>query len=322
MNLYLLKIKIKSPFVTPLHSDTLYGHFCWGYRYSYGEEKLETFLEQQKENISLIFSNGFFENYLPTPVLNPFKPAKIEKFKQILSSKLGLSEFETLSYMKKLKGIFTVHKDLFFKYVNNFNELKLYLEDDFRKELKNEEDEFCKTEIVSHNTINRITGTVVKEGGFFQKEERFYKPDTIMDIYVKADETIYTELNEVLKYIEYTGYGADKSTGKGNFEIYSFDEYEFPMQENFNAVMTLSNTVPSVNDPVDATYNLITKYGKVVQNKNPFKKPVLMFTPGSVFRTKNRVNYLGHLVKNVHKDGNIVHSGMGIPVYLNVIEEG
>ena len=35
---YKLYLKPLSPFQTPLHSDTIFGHICWAIRYLYGEK--------------------------------------------------------------------------------------------------------------------------------------------------------------------------------------------------------------------------------------------------------------------------------------------
>lgn len=45
MVLYELKLKIKSPFMTPWQSDILFGHMAWSYRERFGEEALSEWLE-------------------------------------------------------------------------------------------------------------------------------------------------------------------------------------------------------------------------------------------------------------------------------------
>ena len=42
--LYRYNIRPKSPVMTPLMSDTFFGHFCWALGYEKGEGFLEDFL--------------------------------------------------------------------------------------------------------------------------------------------------------------------------------------------------------------------------------------------------------------------------------------
>ena len=88
--LYKLTISPYSSFSYPIQSDTLFGAFCWSYKYLYGTEKLEEFLDiciTQKPPI--IFSNMFFENTLPIPLytLNKIKNIDcgkdLQKYKKI-----------------------------------------------------------------------------------------------------------------------------------------------------------------------------------------------------------------------------------------------
>ena len=44
-----ITIKPTSPFITSLQSDTIFGHFAWGYRYCFGENRLKELLYDFKE---------------------------------------------------------------------------------------------------------------------------------------------------------------------------------------------------------------------------------------------------------------------------------
>ena len=67
--LYRITIKPISSFVSKLQSDTFFGAFCWSYKYLYGDEQLEIFLDECLQGKpKVIFSNAFPAGYLPVPL--------------------------------------------------------------------------------------------------------------------------------------------------------------------------------------------------------------------------------------------------------------
>jgi len=73
-----ITIKPTSPFITPLQSDTIFGHFAWGYRYCFGEKKLNELLKTFKQKPFIVFSDGFIKGTLPKPFLKPYLPKNEE----------------------------------------------------------------------------------------------------------------------------------------------------------------------------------------------------------------------------------------------------
>ena len=69
MLLYKVVIETTGHFVTPIKGDTLFGHFCWSYRESFGESRLEHDIlngytqSQPKIIFSDAYAHGYF--YLP-----------------------------------------------------------------------------------------------------------------------------------------------------------------------------------------------------------------------------------------------------------------
>jgi hypothetical protein len=93
----------------------------------------------------------------------------------------------------------------------------------------------------------------------------------------------------------------------------------------------LSNYVPCQNDPQTGFYKAITKYGKLGghfasssiipdSNPTPFKYPLVMFEPGSVFEMDNMKTHYGRIIQGIHfaDNVNIVHYGMAYPMPLTI----
>ena len=80
--LFRYKIRPVSPIMTPLMSDTLFGHFCWAVRYEKGEDYLENFLSSYKKGNPppVLFSSALISGYLPRPVLPPPKRKRMSEF--------------------------------------------------------------------------------------------------------------------------------------------------------------------------------------------------------------------------------------------------
>jgi len=176
---------------------------------------------------------------------------------------------------------------------------------------------------VYKNTINRLTGRTKKEGGLFAHDETYYREDSKISIFVKVSEDYTKEyLFNLFEFIEYSGYGKRKSTGKGHFVIKSINEFKFKAPDTPSGYVTLSNYVPAPNDPIDGFYEIMIKRGKLgghyanCKSIDPFKKPLRMFRAGSVFKIKEYKEYYGSLVRNIHNINKIVHYGYAFPVSM------
>lgn len=348
-----IKIKLKSSVITPFMADTIFGHLAWAVKYLYGEDFLKDFLTQYNELPPFVTSNGFPEGFLPRPCTDMLSADEEEK---LLESYYKTPKINGLIALKNLKKFSLIHSETFYKLIGDYSEYNLYelvytdkyCPDNFRtrpEECKNPLQEcrilnpkivkpcpYVMTEnkagIVSRNTINRISNTVLAGGGFYQQNETFYRPGAKFDIYVKYQEEYHQEIKDAFEFVAKSGYGKDKSTGKGNFEIIDFTEFSFPECAHPYAYMSLSNYVPSQNDPVDGKYKLITKFGKLggdyaksaIEDDSvllPFKKPLIMFEAGSFFKVKDGPkDYYGRMINDIHKNGKIVHYGLSYPLYF------
>lgn len=65
--LYRYKITPGSPLITPLMSDTFFGHFCWAVLYHKGEDYLSDLLDSFDNGnpAPVLFSSAFFRGICP-----------------------------------------------------------------------------------------------------------------------------------------------------------------------------------------------------------------------------------------------------------------
>ena len=315
------KIKMLSSLRTYLQSDTIFGHICWGMRYLKGEEYLKDFLEQYEDDVLLLISDAFPEGCLPRPLLPSLKHEEIDN----MAREGNKTKFE---FMRRLKGI---KKEKWIP-VSLWEEIKSEASEKqiTMKLLKESEKDKEKErhEITAHNTISRNTNTTLEEGGLYFTTDAWFNGR--MDIYVKFRDDEVKRLWEYIwkEYIEKTGFGKDKSTGKGEIKIdidSSFDFNVFDV-EDYNCLMSLSGVAfQRWPENLNASYKLRTKYGKLggdfAIRGNPFKKPVIMMEPGAIFYDTKNIPLRGQLLKNIHTDSRIRHYGLPFTIPLRIRNE-
>lgn len=321
-----LTINLKSSLITPFQADTLFGHICWAIRFLYGEAsgRLEKFLASYENNDPppLLISDGFPKGFLPKPIISPITPDDLENIvgKEDRVKKAGI--------IKEIKNLEYIPKDLFFELTasgslnpkNLFDTLFLHYEKIGKTALM----EVPMT--IQHNSINRMNQTTT---GLFFQEERFFKKDgNSFDVYLKTTMP-FDEIEGIFRFISEQGYGRDKSTGKGHFEIEINEGIDLPESGHPNAFMSLSSYMPHDKAPTNGHYRLIHKYGKLggifakgTLEKNPFKKPLIMFAAGSTFYDTdfNKNKIYGRLIPDVHHDPRIRHYGYAFPLGIRIEE--
>ncbi len=323
MKHYKITWTVRSPVETELQSDTIFGHFCWILLHKKGKDELESFLEDLKKSPIFVLSSAFPKGYIPFPIALPVPIADFERLRVMLKwsdSKEDKIKFALLK--KKLKKSRWISASYWYKNHDNFSLPALYYDvwnktnNDINKLF--EDQDILKIrpfreEVVSitYNSINRITGTTSKEGAsLYNEPATFYGENAQFESYLSTDQFTKDELDELFKIIESGGFGKKKNTGKGHFKI-TLEEFDPPQCNDPNAYLVLSNTIPAPDDPTDCFYNGFTKFGKLGSNysstKSPFKYPLFMFAPGSVFIGEKKP--VGTLMQNVHPDDdNIVQN--------------
>jgi len=311
MKNYKATIRPRSSFVTPLDSDTLFGSICWLIRWNYGEKKLNDFLAEYQDAPPLLISSGFQTGCIPMPVTKGVSRKKVrELVKKYYGDLKPKVMNEVIRLLKKINKEKYIPLSTFNEYIDNFstaNILEFILdadsdsfEDKYRQIFKRKKP-FSTVEDKYHNMINRISNNTA-EGQLFTKSEISFNDD--IDIYLRFPESKYEYWQDILKAMEYEGFGGKKSTGKGQFSLVDFKEASLPKPKNPTHFITLANYVPLKSVP-EGYYNLKIKRGKLGsifsrKSYSPWKKPIVFYQPGSTFELDSRDRYYGGLISKVH----------------------
>ncbi|MBE2281778.1 MAG: hypothetical protein IAE91_15435 [Ignavibacteriaceae bacterium] len=230
----------------------------------------------------------------------PF-PLKQVKVKFERSSKV--EEIENFSKLKERRGL---------KHIDA-RSLNYFINGDFSGFIKATEDLIESKqsagliEILRTNTkISRVT-SAAEEGKLFTHKYHYAAEGTGFFILIKiVNQKLFEEFDceGILLDVFNTGYGKKKSAGAGNFEVTGMlqDFNEIKQPETSTGFMTLSNYLPSVEDEItNPVYTYFVKYGKLgeyfSQSEKPFKKPLILFEPGSCFDTNKQSNLFGRCTR-------------------------
>ena len=334
-NIWKIKLKPKSSFLTPIQSDTLFGSMIWALKMIEGEEFIETLVEETKNyNPPFIFSNPIINGNYPifgelskefldeidNVKLKEFDRKKIEFYKAIKKKKyISRGVFEELLNGKKLEQIYLdvlEGKRDFSNLEKRKNPRNSKISEDFLEEILNGKTDENKTINESRksfiiegrirNQINRL-GSIKEEENdtrlFEQNEIKFFE-ETEIEIFVKIrDDFDIKKFEYGLKYISFNGYGKSASTGKGQFEIIEIEpEKIFRERKAKNSFVVLSNYIPNIEDDVEViNSNLLTKKPKAYMTENPFKNYFICYTEGSYFKGKSD-SVKGRVLENLKKD--------------------
>ncbi|MDY7019135.1 MAG: hypothetical protein SU899_03560 [Chloroflexota bacterium] len=302
MKWYRIKFKAKSWFSSDWQADTIWGHLCWGLNHLYGEQKLSDFIAAyNKQQPLVLVSNGFPDDLLPRPIL-PQVP---------LDSRAELEE---------QKEQFKRQKDAKKATFLDYEEFALALKGEIIFPSSKAK---IKQRVTLKNQINRITNTTgTGEGTLYPFEEYYYNTITI---YAKIAEGFEDTAQRLFDYLAKTGYGKRKSVGYGWLEMLEFEPFSgFDSPSDANGFVSLSNFVPAAQDPAQGYWNTLIKYGKLgeeyANSDNPFKKPLLMLTAGSVFYDSAIREYYGKLVAELNTSHpKVVQYGFALPVPMKII---
>ena len=319
-------LRPQSSFKTPLRSDTLFGLLCWAIRQTSGEKMLVELLQlfsQRKPPflLSSVFpftrKNSDRTHYLPRPCWKPLSLHDVSKDIPV--------DLEVLASLKKYKKLRYLSQDTFLQVAEgNMSLLEL-----FKSQLKEKEVEPL-TRQVAHNTINRLSNSVLEEGGFFFTEEYSCPVGCGLYFLLEADPEHFPVLNAALSFLQHFGMGGDRSTGKGSFTIEIADFNLFSNLSTGNYQITLSLYYPLDEErqfylklPDSLWYHLAVRKGKVggafLQLEDFWKDTVIMFEEGSVFPyLKNHPLGQNPIVKKHPFE--VQAYGFAFPVRLNIKE--
>ena len=309
MNTYRLRIKPQSSFLTPWQADTIFGSLCWILFWREGPDTLSQFLQDYKNgDPPFVLSDGLPGDLCPAPLHMSLRRSKDD----------NLEEYKKA---KELKKVLWLLPEVFESV--RMGEIEIRVP---------EISSAFKTYTTLHSSINRITGTTGDEGSLFELEEFAIESEGLradtLSIYLRIKDGWEEKVKSLFQDLSLLGYGKKRSIGKGSFEIVgeleSFNKFD--NLDEANGFITLSNFVPAKEDPTEGFYKTMVKYGKLggeyTFSGNPFKKPIIMLTAGSVFYVQESVKpFYGRMVEGVSPSKpEVVHYGyaFSVPIKLNV----
>ena len=362
MNTYAVYFKPRGALASwPLASDTLFGAVCWGVRMLglMDDDQLTAWLESQRESPLFAFSHAF-PAYLkggsplrlyPRPAtfqstFADFDALALEWQKQkggtLKTAKAKLAEagksFKRLGYVSegtlaeiiagRLKPVDGLQAMLFDTSAVTAKAGTLCT----KSEAKQLPEKLFQSEAMQHNQIDRMAGATV-EGALYYRDETFFAPGAGLWALLRAEPADFEQyIHPALRYLADTGFGADRTSGKGHFEIDVQPAPLLPQAATPHGMMTLSHYLPIAGefDPQaePLAYALKTlrpkreqKYPRLLPpgQKTPpvYKQAMRVFEPGSVFPLKIQKAVYGRLARLTPPEQEAVYqSGAALMLYL------
>lgn len=311
MTLYRYRIIPLSAFATPLRSDTLYGHLLWAAAMRHGRQRVTELIDGfAGDEPPFVLSSALPAGQLPVPPLPGIPRAK---FKQ-----QHAGQGELLAALKAYKAFRkqpTWSLDVWTRRQGRVGQEALF--DAWQENASRATITTAVEHDEPHVTIDRTTGSVLGSGGLFFSRTTWYRPGTTLDLYVRTGRPELFE--ELFADLAATGYGADRSTGKGHFRFerdMGFDPTPFEAPGTHR--LCLSVCAAADTRDFAGYWTPFVKHGRAWSGfgqKNPFKKPCLAFAEGSLF---SRMPRKGYLLRNIHSDPDLVQVGWPLTIPMTL----
>ncbi len=322
MKTYTLTLKLKSGLLTELQTDTIYGHFCWRLKEHLGENKLSEFISFYKSGKPIFtLSDGLLKVKdkirFPRPLIFEKPEIKQNKFDKVLNFVDRKSSKE--------RNYLTLDEMNFFLSNGKVQIFDLAEASDSNQKNKKKKKILEDSLRVSVQIDRKSFGSMQRR--LFSYKPQYTRDDVSFVVLLKViDEEKFTEFycEQILKDTFSLGYGKKKSSGYGQFEVLSFEEFnEIKEPDESDTFVVLGNYLPSIDDKVlPLAYDYNTKYGKLGEelstSENPFKNPIVFLTAGSCFKTTNPKAFYGRLTKEGEISGSYNFAiQFGMPFTLN-----
>lgn len=284
METYAIYLKPKGSLASAIHSDTLFGAFCWSIRHLYGEGRLESLLENFAEDPKFILSSAFpclFHDdgkvhFYPKPLLPDLTSKQVERLASVSPAEARRDPLvkkravaRAVENAKRLKAAAYISERLFSEIVNG----RMDTEGLFKRLVKRgitehdiegignalittgerkridpdaECDAFWREADVQRNEIDRVAGSPVEGRLFFTREMVFAQGVAGLWFVLRAPDIDFVK--SLLRYLADTGIGGERTAGKGNFTIplEEIEEVTLPHADTeANAFVTLSRYIPA-----------------------------------------------------------------------------
>ena len=302
MRLFRFGVTPISALGTKLRSDTMAGHLLCLFRERYGEQPLQDLIGQmRKGDVPFALSDGMPRGYLPVPLLPPMNRMDFRELVDQLHGGNMLQGLRNLKKFRKHHAFLSIAQWEKIRGTVSAKDLYLLLQGDTESMPGSPQ-----VELTLHNTINRESGSVLK-GALYVTRDLYYgggEDGNNLDVYALVNEAFDETFRELLDDFQMSGYGRDRSSGKGQLQLGPMEPMEsLAEQENSNRWLNLSTySNSSGEDLAGGSYRLETKFGKIWNGfgeKIPFKQPLIVFKSGSSF--PKRPSNLGNtVIGNIH----------------------
>ena len=371
MQTYAVYFYPRGPSASVIGSDTLFGAVCWGLRVLDLVTDLDAWLDGPAPSFAFSSALPAWYNRDGAPMLRLYPlpetfgavQTDVEALAGYLRESKRYSErqalLESTRQAKRFKSVAYLSESLFTQVVDNTLQpgqalLALAAEKPKLVQVGNillskvETDALVAegvntalppvmVEAVQHNSVDRVAGATV-EGLLFYKNEVYFAPQAGYWALLRASEADLQKLIlPALRYLEDTGLGGSRTTGKGHYKIRVEPAPALPAAANPNGVMLLSRYLPAENDGIalqgaPLAYRLITlrprreqKFPQAIsmsQTAPVYKQPLRVFEPGSVFPLRKAQEIYGAIARVVPPgEGAPAHqSGAALPVFIHIRE--
>jgi len=274
-------LRLRSPLLAgEVHSDTLFGALCWGYRWLYGREALEELLKGFKSGEPPFLISSCFP-YLEADGKRVYlypKPAAFEPLAggaEQVENSCGKTVKEDVEMMKKFKKLRYVSERLFRKMCNSrkietTESRKLHkkkvpsfkvdgewyvisdgvaLEAEVAEKLVEEKEE-CRFSRKSLRIIRKYEkpGVQVNRLSISPEETLHFRseyslaPDAGLYFLIDGNSKALSEIKAVLRFLADRGIGGEVSCGRGAFEVCGWEDVS--LDKPGDAFVTLSLYLP------------------------------------------------------------------------------
>lgn len=283
---------VDGPSESFIHSDTLHSAIVSAARKFYDDKVASYFIKDGSIILSSAFPYYKKEYFLPKP-LN-FYPY--------------ITQYELLKEFKKIRFISLEHVNYILSGFNYSNSeflsdkrtAKKFILNNCWRTIKNSDDEVIfLTNEVPHIVMDRITN----QTQIFYKSEVYFGKDAGLFFLAEIKEELQSKFETVLRFLGDEGIGADRTTGKGLFEVEIINDFPLPTINESNYYYLLSLYSPTKSEfeninPKQSFYDFTIR-GGWISNKTLNRKSLRMFVEGSVLFFKNKQKPLGRIHKTL-----------------------
>jgi len=360
MDTYAVYLKPRGSFYGQIRSTTIFGGVCWALQILGLTGPSELFAAGEPPFIfssafPYLEANGHKVRFFPRPLIPDLTAGEVEMLaeKRARERGKGLKEakLEVIEEAKRLKKARYVSEAIFrdivlgeldtkgllsrYKRIGTrpsdielVGDVLITLGEREKLGIEKKLLPFLRQVDVQRNQIDRVKGATV-EGLLFYEPQVFL--EEMAGLWFITRVKNLSLLPPALRYLEDTGFGGRRSTGKGHFHINLDRENPFQLPDagdEADCFIVLSLYLPGEGEwgnQGPMSYELINWRGKY-ESKFPwsgprpiYKKPVRLMTEGSVFPLKERREFYGRVVDVSHKDTPpALQCGLAIPVFAKV----